>query len=123
MSTAEVGWNLEVERGPDWLFVCPNPPEAVDDDVLAEQVWSMLDRHMVYRVVLELNRIEQLSSRFIAQLVKLRKRIIEHGGVMRLCGLNQVGGEALKVSRLQEYLPTYNSRADAVLGPRPSQPR
>ena len=40
------GWDLEVDRGPDWLFVCPRPltKDTTDRGLLADQVWALWDQ-------------------------------------------------------------------------------
>ena len=51
------GWDLEVERGPDWLFVRLGSYPVADSDMpsLAGEIWSILDRCFVYRLVLQLD--------------------------------------------------------------------
>ena len=59
----------------------------------------------------------------LGQLVKLKKQIHQHGGLMRLCGLNHHCQDVLRVSRLADQLHCFHSREEAVLGPRPTLPR
>ncbi|HZZ74172.1 MAG TPA: hypothetical protein VFE24_18195 [Pirellulales bacterium] len=46
MLTIAPGWTLDVERGPDWLFVKVHPPagDPFDMPPLAESVWSILEQ-------------------------------------------------------------------------------
>jgi anti-anti-sigma factor len=113
------GWHLELtERGPDWLFIRLH----VDGDSyfaaphIADQVWSILRQHFVYRVVLEMDEVAFLSSHVIGQLVMLQKRVLQQGGALRICGLSPSCQEVLRICRLITVLPAYASRADAVLG-------
>jgi anti-anti-sigma factor len=118
------GWELDVERGPDWLFVRPQGlPEDGDQTVLAEQIWSLLERNFSRRLVLELDRVDAIRSALIGQLVWLHKRIHAGGGMMRLTGLSQTGYDALRICRLDDRFPKFSSREEAVLGWRPTQPR
>ena len=112
-------WQLEVDRGPDWLFVRLHPP--IDSDMepdLAGAVWDLLEKHFTYRVVLEMHDVDQLSSHLIGQLILLQKRVHQHGGVLRLCGLCEHAIESLHLCRLDGGLPNYRDREEAVLGPR-----
>lgn len=112
------GWELDVDRGPGWLFVkirCPNQ-DPWDPPPLADRLWRMLQEHFVDRVVLQLDEIEILSSRLLGQLVMLYKRIGSNGGVMRLCGLSPENREVLRVCRLDERFACYRNREEAVLG-------
>jgi anti-anti-sigma factor len=120
------GWELDVERGPDWLIVRPRPlpVDAEETPALAEQIWAMLEQNMTHRLVLELDQLNYLGSYLIGQLVWLHKRIHTHGGLMRVCGLSQQNREVLHICRLDERFPDYHDRNDAIMGAfRPTAPR
>jgi len=121
------GWEMDVERGPDWIFLRLRPAtheQGTDDLALANRIWSVLEQSFVYRLVLELDAVDHLHSSIIAQLVLLSKRIHSHGGLLRLCGLTPVNQQVIHTCRLDGCLPNYDSRSDAVMGAhRPLQPR
>lgn len=119
------GWELDVERGPDWLFVRPHlvSSRATETPPLAEQVWALLKENVTNRLVLELDQIRFLHSYLIGQLVALHKRIHTQGGIMRIAGLSAPNQDVLRTSQLDSRFPQYSNRADAVLGHRPNQPR
>jgi anti-anti-sigma factor len=121
------GWDLEVERGPGWLMVTVGDPGCPSEELpsLAECVWSVLEQHFTYRLVLELNQIPLLNSHLIGQLIALYRRIREHEGVLRLCGLSAYNRHVLQTCRLDHRLPAFEDRREAVLSSsaRPSQPR
>ena len=125
MLDTDHGLRLDVERGPDWIFIRPHPPEQSWDEAapLAEAVWAILEQSFTYRLVLELDEVPMLRSYLIAQLVLLSKRIHSHGGLLRLCGLSQPNQEVMHVCRLEGCLPNYCNRGQAVMGHRPVQPR
>ena len=118
------GCDLDVDRGPGWLFVRVRNLDADEPEFsgLAERIWELLENHLTYRVVLEMDDIEVLSSTLIAELMKLHRRIDEHDGVIRLCGLSPHGRKLLRVWRVDDRLPTYGNRVAAVMGV-PGQPR
>ncbi len=119
------GWELDVERGPDWLFVRPHfvSSQATETPLLAEQIWSLLKQNFTNRLVLELDQIRFLHSYLIGQLVWLHKRIHTQGGIMRISGLSTPNQEVLRISQLDGRFPQYLNREDAVMGYRPTQPR
>jgi len=83
-----------------------------------------LERHFTYRVVLELDQVSVLNSHLIGQLVQLYRRIRQHDGVMRLCGLSPYNLEVLRTCRLEDRFLPYRDREEAVMGgSRPRQPR
>ena len=112
------GCELAVERGPDWLLVRIESLDknASDPPRLADEVWSLLQRHFTYRLVLELDRVEMLNSHLIGQLVRLYKLIREHDGIMRLCGLSAYNLQVLKSCRLDDRFLPYCDREEAVMG-------
>ena len=112
-----LGWELAVERGPDWLFVRIS---GADDDgsetpPLADRLWSLLQEHLTHRLVLELDQVDVLGSHLIGQLVLLDKWMSEHGGVLRLCGLSPHSRRVLKRRRLDGRFPAYGNRMEAVM--------
>lgn len=110
-------WDVDVDRGPDWLFV-KLKPGSQDPGDMAERLWSLANRHFVYRLVLEMDRVEQIPSRLMGQLVMLQKRVLQRDGALRLCGLSPECEQALHFCRLDKALPNYECREDAVHGAR-----
>ena len=111
-------WQFAIDRGPGCLFVrirpTGNPEDAAPE--LADVVWTILAKHFTYRLVLEMQDVEQLASHMIGQLVRLRKKIEQHGGMLRLCGLSETCQASLDVAKLGSRLPSYHDRERAVLG-------
>ena len=96
------GWQSDVERGPDWLFIRLHGPQGVSHrgTALAESLWDSINQHFVYRVVLELDAIGPLDSYLVGQLVLLHKLLHTHGGVLRLCNLSHDNQQVLHTLRL-----------------------
>jgi anti-anti-sigma factor len=120
------GWELAVERGPDWLIVTINgsDPDKDDSPPLADRIWSLLEQHLTHRLVLELHGVPVLTSHLIGQLIDLYRRIHEQDGVMRLCGLSAYNRHVLHTCRLDDHLPSYDDLHEAVLGyAAPRKPR
>ena len=117
-------WSIEIDRGPDWLFMRLKPPhEAYGEVELAEEIWERLTQSFCHRVVLEMHDVAFLRSWLVGQLVKLHKRLHSQGGMMRVCGLSSANQEVLRACRLDAMFPAYRNRHDAVMGHRPPQPR
>lgn len=119
------GVPFEVERGPDWLLVRLGAPVAGVSDWagLADTLWSMLDQHFIYRLVLDCELAGLVDSTLMGQLVLLERRIRKQGGLLRLCSLSEASQQALHQCRLDGRLPHFETRTEAILGHRPSQPR
>ena len=118
------GWEMDVERGPGWLFVRPRGlPDDADQTALAETIWTLLEQNLSRRLVLELDRVGALRSALVGQLVWLHKRIHAGGGLMRVTGLSAASHDTLRLCRLDGRFPKFANREEAVLGSRPMQPR
>lgn len=119
------GWEVDVQRGPDWLLVkvrsdsqgqqSPgvNEPDASE---LASGIWDLMQRHFAHRLVLQMDQVGLLNSDLIGQLIRLYKLIREHDGVMRLCGLSPHNLRVLRTCRLDDRFQPYSDCKEAVLG-------
>ena len=118
------GCDLDVDRGPGWMFIRLRSHE--DDplafDGLADRIWELLEKHLTYRVVLEMDEIEVLPRALIAELMQLHQRLEEHEGIIRLTGLSYHGRQVLRDWHVNDRLPMYGNRVAAVMGA-PGQPR
>ena len=136
---------FEVDRGPGWLFVrlpdpgLPDPGMSKGNGLtkagelgdvfgpqvehLADQLWNLLNQHFVYRLVLEMDQVSLFSSSLMGQLVMLQKRVLQHDGALRLCGLSPQCQQALHLCRLDRMMPNFRNREDAVHGYAWSKPR
>jgi anti-anti-sigma factor len=120
------GWDLDIERGPDWLFVRPHRCDGTCDHAgaLGDQVWAVLEQNRTHRLVLELDDIDCVTSGLVGQLLRLQKRIHAREGLLRICGLSAANAEVLEQCGLAGQIPQASSREDAVMGSaRPKQPR
>lgn len=119
------GWQIDVDRGPEWLFFRVRTSADVLGSAppLAETMWSAAVDHHVDRLVVEFDAACLLSSFVVGQLVLLHKRAHLAGGVVRLCGLSDDQYRVIQAARLAERLPNYPDREAAVMGYRPRKPR
>jgi anti-anti-sigma factor len=114
-----------VERGPDWLLVRLRKLDLAESKAppLAEHLWSLLQQHFTYRLVLEMDGVEVLNSYLIGQLTQLYRWIEERDGVMRLCGLSPANRQVLHACRLDDRLLPYEDRQEVMTGLPHLQPR
>jgi anti-anti-sigma regulatory factor len=112
------GLELNVDRGPNWLFVKLRSKEEAVPAVpqIADKLWSISSRHFIYRLVLELEDLEEMPSGMMGQLVLLQSRLAQCGGALRICGLSPECEESLHSCHLNSALPNHASREAAVMG-------
>ncbi len=112
------GCDFDIDRGPDWLLVRPRRLEAdpATPPMLADAIWGLAEEHFIYRIVLEMDQVKILDSHLIEQLLCLNKRLQEHDGMLRLCGLSAYNRRLLRGGALEDQFPAYDSRHEAVLG-------
>ena len=107
MLATTAGCQFDVDRGPDWLLVRVRKlkEDPVAASQFAERLWELLQQHFTYRLILELDQVAMLSSSLIGQLIQLHKRIEEHDGVLRLCGLSSQNRSVLHACGTGRPLP------------------
>jgi hypothetical protein len=112
------GLELNVDRGPNWLFVKlrAKNKRLTEFPQLADKLWSISSRHFIYRLVLELEELEELRSGLMSQLVLLQERLSQCGGALRICGLSPGCEETLHTYNLDTALPNHATRTEAVMG-------
>jgi anti-sigma B factor antagonist len=112
------GLELNVDRGPNWLFVKLRSKEDAKGEVpqIADKLWSISSRHFIYRLVLELEDLDEMPSGMMGQLVLLQSRLAQCGGALRICGLSPECEETLHSYQLDSALPNHPSREAAVMG-------
>ena len=75
-----------------------------------------MEQHFTYRLMLELDQVVLLNSSLIGQLIQLHKRIREHDGILRLCGLSSQNRSVLHTCALDDRFRSYDSRVEAIMG-------
>ncbi|GIW94319.1 MAG: hypothetical protein KatS3mg110_2360 [Pirellulaceae bacterium] len=125
--TLGTDWDLDIERGPEWLIVhvaSLHPLYPADQELrLAQKLFEICERHLTWRIVVDIQRLPLLTSYLIGQLVLLEKRLRERGGVLRLSGLSDEQVAMLRLNRLDSRLACYDTPQDAILGWIRSKPR
>jgi hypothetical protein len=106
-----------VDRGPNWLFIklLPGQTEAQTRQWV-DELWDVCNRHFTYRLVLELEDLDDVSTAVTRRLEKLRERLVAHDGALRLCGANINCAKSLSGSHYAMNLKNHPNRAVAVLG-------
>ena len=118
MLATAAGYEFDVDRGPDWLWIRIRSMEtgSLPAASLAEQLKELVENHFIYRIVLELHRLPELSSQLIGELVQLDRYIQKHDGVLRICGLSPEGRAMLEMCGLDDLCLAYETREEAILG-------
>ena len=112
---------LQIERGPDWLFVrldgLARATASAPKQALADGIWDALQENLAHRVLLELDQVDAIDDDLIATITVLARRIRSTGGMMRLCGLSEVDLRTLR-ARGGTNVAHFDSRAEAVGAPK-----
>lgn len=125
MAELAPGWKMDLERGPDCLIIRlhASQTDGACSEELADRLWRILEQHLVYRLILELDDVGELDSGALGQLTELSRRICLRDGLLRICGLSEQNRQALCDSRLADNVAHYPTRQDALMRRRPLQPR
>jgi len=120
------GWELEVDRGPDCLLVKVRKPRRPAGALvpLGEALWSILEQHLTYRLILDLGQVKSLDDEILDQLSTLHDRVAGRGGLMRICGLTPHNCRLLQEHQLDDRLIPYHTVEEAMMGSiAPRRPR
>ena len=113
------GLELNVDRGPNWLFVKLRKKKSARTAAvphIADKLWSISTRHFIYRLVVELDELEELPAGWMGELVELQQRLTECGGALRICGMSPECEETASGRQEDGTLTNHATRAEAVLG-------
>lgn len=119
------GWNVEMDRGPNWLIVrfhAPAENGAADVD-LRQQLWALMQRHLTNRLVVELDALPRIDEGMIHQLAQLQEQIEDAHGQLRVCGVTGDSEHALRNAGTRRPISVFRDRGEAVMGFRPAHPR
>jgi hypothetical protein len=119
MATHSVdGLDINVDRGPNWLFVKLRNKRAplANGPQIADRLWSIASRHFIYRLVVELDELDEWPTGWMDELTQLQERLVDCGGALRICGLSRSCEETLHGRQFESTLTNHPSRADAVMG-------
>jgi hypothetical protein len=118
--TVARNWELDVERGPNWLFVKVNCGGADLGGLppLASRLRSLLELNLTSRIVLELDQTNLPCSYLLRQLERLDRWLRSRNGVLRLCGLRARDADRLRRGGLSDRCGFYRDRGEAVFGTR-----
>lgn len=115
------GLHCRVDRGPNWLFIKLDPAHAVTHSPAearrwVDKMWDICTRHFTYRLVVELDDLEDMSDDLVMHLKGLSDRLAEHGGALRVCGARSKCERKLAGNHFGFALRNHQNRAAAVLG-------
>ncbi len=112
------GWEVAVERGPDWLFLRLERRDAVaSGGALAERLLDVIRVNHAHRVVVECDRVDAVDDAILDAIAAVGSRVRDDGGLIRVCGLSANGVRRLQSSEQAGDIPHFESRSAAV-GPR-----
>ncbi|MFM7137796.1 MAG: STAS domain-containing protein [Planctomycetota bacterium] len=110
------GPSIEVERGPDWLFVRFAAGPVAGQRELTSSVWETIREHGASRVVLELDHVGAVDEALGGAIGELGTRVRDAGGLIRICGLSEPKLSRLRSMAVAAGVPHFDTRSDAVGG-------
>ncbi|MEM1013200.1 MAG: STAS domain-containing protein [Planctomycetota bacterium] len=94
----------EAEPHGDWIVLRPLEPAMMDQskiDTLSERVAALVKASRA-RIILDLAKVEYISSSMVGALLSARKSTKKKGGETVLCGLNPRLEQLLKLVKLDK---------------------
>lgn len=108
--------HIAAERRGDVLCVRLLHHELDDHGIrdMSNEIEAMIDREDCRKLVFSLGPLRCIFSVFIARLIKIRRKLTDKGGGMRLCDVNRDVMNVLESCRLQDYFEFARDTAAAV---------
>jgi anti-sigma B factor antagonist len=88
--------------------------EETDIQALQETIMSVIEPTEHINLVLDFGNVRFLSSSVLGLLIRISKRIYEHGGQLKLCSINPKIYEIFKITRLTKTFDIYKDVEKAV---------
>lgn len=111
------GFEVSLERGPDWLFVRLVPSadgrarHAID---LGASLREIARDHGTSRVVVELDALDSVDEDLLEGLAMLGRILERESGVLRVCGVKAGNGPGHASCGSLGHLPHFSCRHEAV---------
>jgi hypothetical protein len=107
-----------VDRGPNWLFVKLHTRRNWTNELpnLADELWSVAERHFIYRLLLELEELRSVPKGLIEQLLVLNERLTDSGGALRISGLSTKCAQTLRAAGLDAAAPEHDAQESGIHG-------
>ncbi len=89
----------------------------LDDQTIkdvAEELLELGDNSYQLKLVLNFSNVEYLSSAVLGKLVKLRKKIKEGNGGLKLCGIKPEIMEVFEITQLDSVFDIRDSQDEAI---------
>ena len=83
-------------------------------DCVFDQVDKLVKDRSVSKLVLNMEKVQYLSSSALGRMMKLHKTLTSHKGALKLCSLQPDLAEIFKITRLDTAIKLYKDSATAV---------
>ena len=83
-------------------------------DSVGRELQELVDQPAVIGIVVDMHRVEFLSSAMIGEFIKLSDRCNEKGLKLKLCNLSVALRDILKITNLDQIFDSYPNREDAL---------
>lgn len=111
------GFDVSLERGPDWLFVRLAPyanGRARHGHDLGTSLWELARDHGTRRIVVELDGLDEVDEDLLDGLAMLGRILERESGVLRLCGGRAETLALHESCGAAAHLPHFPCRREAV---------
>lgn len=88
--------------------------EEKDIRALQESIMPVIEQAERMNLILDFRNVRFLSSAVLGLLIRISKRIYEHDGRLRLCGINPKIHEIFKITRLTKIFDIHQDVESAA---------
>jgi anti-sigma B factor antagonist len=88
--------------------------EEKDVQALQESIMSVIEQADRISLILDFRNVRFLSSAVLGLLIRVSKKVYEHDGQLKLCGINPKIYKIFKITRLTKIFDIYQDLASAT---------
>jgi anti-anti-sigma factor len=97
---------LTVEQRDDVVVAQFQVPQLTDElniEEMATELFSLADHYGFRKVVVDLSKVDFVTSSVLGKLITLHRRLHRNGGKLAICSLRPSLDEVMRTSRLIEF--------------------
>jgi anti-anti-sigma factor len=95
-------------------FVSRHLRELAEIERIGEALYDLVDNRNVTKLILDLSKVQILSTQALGVFIKLREKVGQANSTMVFCGVNQNLHRLFKISQLAKLFAFYDDEESAL---------
>jgi anti-sigma B factor antagonist len=88
--------------------------DRAEIDAIGDELVNLVDQHGKKRLLINFEGVDYLSSTMLGKLIVVHKRVMQHHGQLKLCGIKPSIREVFEITKLDKVFDIYEDEDDAM---------